>query len=158
MRSARLFLVAPAVTALVLTGASPAMAGGGDHDKDDDLYAKVLEIDDEGTIEEHGDEVVVEFDYKCEDDDKDGDNITTKVTLEHWDGDVEYEAEFDNELKCDGEEQTKEVTLEKEGEDDAEEGKAEVTVRFEDEDGDELDEESEHVDLEEADDDDKDKH
>ncbi|WP_222271715.1 hypothetical protein [Modestobacter marinus] len=146
MRSARLFLVAPAVTALVFAGAGPALASGGGHDGHDDTDAEVLEIDDEAWIKDDGDKVKVEFDYKCWGDE---DDITTKVTLKQWDDDVKYEKEFDNELDCDGDEHTKEVTLDKEGDDEVEEGKAKVTVRFEDEDGDELDEESEYVEVEE---------
>ncbi len=76
MRSARLLLAVPAATALVLSGTSPAWAGGDDngHHHDDDAWAEILEIDDEAELEDDGDEVDEETDDDVDvedDDDKD---------------------------------------------------------------------------------------
>ena len=66
MRSVRLLLAAPAATALVFTGISPAWAGddGNGHHNGDDAWAKVLEIDDEAELEDDGDGFEVRFKYK----------------------------------------------------------------------------------------------
>jgi hypothetical protein len=143
MRSARLLLVAPAATALVLTGVSPAWAAGDDGNHNgDDASAKVLEIKDEAEVKDDGDEVKVSFKYECEDNSKD---VTAHVKLEN---DARYEKD-DVDLDCDGDEHWKTVTLEKKGHDEVEKGDdVEVTVKIE-ENGDELDKKTEDVEIKE---------
>jgi hypothetical protein len=151
MRAARLLLAAPAATALVLTGISPAWAGddGNGHHNGDDASAEVLSIDDEAELEDDGDEIEVRFEYKCEEDDKD--SVTADVELKNHD--VRYEKD-DVDLRCDGDEHWKSVDLDKK-KDEAKEGKEyDVTVTI-NENGDELDsltEEVEVVDEENGDD------
>jgi hypothetical protein len=150
MNRSRLLLALPAATALVLAGGSPALAGGDGHENDD-TYAEVISIADEADATEDASEVTVDFDYKCE-----GEGITATVVLEQNHGDVRYEDELkqeDDELTCDGEEQTATATLKPvDDSKDVENGKARVTVTFEDEDGEELDEKSEKVEVEGVDD------
>jgi hypothetical protein len=161
MKRSRLLLVVPAATALVFTGISPALAGGGDgHGHDDDNWAEVISIADKAQADDDAEYVDVSFDYKCEDDDGDDDenDFVAKVTLKQDHGDVRYEGEFDD-LKCDGEEQTAEdVRLDKESDDAVENGEAWVTVRIVDADGETLDEKRESVEVEGVDDDDRDRH
>jgi hypothetical protein len=150
MNRSRLLLALPAATALVLAGGSPALAGGDGHENDD-TYAEVISIADEADATEDASEVTVDFDYKCE-----GEGITATVVLEQNHGDVRYEDELkqeDDELTCDGEEQTATATLKPvDDSKDVENGKARVTVTFEDEDGEELDKKSEKVEVEGVDD------
>jgi hypothetical protein len=158
MNRPRLLLAVPAATALVLTGVSPAWAGGG-HGHDD-VWAEVVSIADEAEADDDAEYVDVSFDYKCEDDDGDDDanDFIAKVTLKQDDGDVRYEGEFDD-LECDGEEQTAEdVRLDQESDDEVENGKAWVTVRILDEDGEVLDRERESVEVSGVDDDDNGRH
>jgi hypothetical protein len=141
MRSARLLLVVPAATALVFTGLSPASATDDHNGHGGDAWAKVLEIDDEAEVKDHGDEVEVRFKYKCEDD---GEDVEARVTL---DNDARYEQD-DVELDCDGDAHWKTVTLEKKGHDEVEDGDdVEVTVKIK-ANGDELDEKTEDVEVE----------
>ncbi len=144
MQRPRLLLVVPAATALVFTGISPAWAGGGDGH--DDVWAEIVSIEDEADADDDAERVRVEFTYKCEDDD----GVTAKVTLKQ-DDDVRYEGESDD-LECNGEENSEEVELSKEGEDDVENGEARVTVRirYDDE---TLDRETESVEVEGVEDD-----
>ena len=150
MKRSRLLLALPAATALVLAEGSPALAGGDGHENDD-TYAEVISIADEADATEDASEVTVDFDYKCE-----GEGITATVVLEQNHGDVRYEDELkqeDDELTCDGEEQTATATLKPvDDSKDVENGKAKVTVTFEDEDGEELDKKSEKVEVEGVDD------
>ena len=150
MKCSRLLLAVPAATALVFTGISPALAGGGDGHGHDDPWAEVISIDDKAKADEDAEYVDVSFDYKCEDDDGDDDenDFVAKVTLEQDHGDVRYEGEFDD-LTCDGEEQTAEdVRLDKESDDPVENGEAWVSVRIVDADGGTLDQTWESVEVE----------
>jgi hypothetical protein len=138
MNRSRLLLALPAATALVLAGGSPAWAGGDRHDRGDDAWAKVIEINDEAELEDDGDVLQVTFEYKCEDEDDDDEKVTADVKAE--DGDISYEAD-DVELDCNGEKNEISVDLEKE-DDAAEKGdKVDVTVTI-NEDDEKLDEES----------------
>jgi hypothetical protein len=157
MKRSRLLLVLPATTALVFTGISPALAGGGDGHGHDDTWAEVISIDDKAKADDDAEYVDVSFDYKCEDEDGDDEknDFVAKVTLKQDDGDVRYEGEFDD-LTCDGDEQTAEdVRLDKKSDDAVENGEAWVTVRIVDEEGDTLDRKRESVEVEGVDDDDK---
>lgn len=158
MKRSRLLLVVPAATALVFTGISPALAGGGDGHGHDDKWAEVISISDEADADKDAEYVDVSFDYKCEDDDGDDEknDFVAKVTLKQDDGDVRYEGEFDD-LECDGKEQTADdVRLDKESDDAVENGEAWVKVRIVDEDGETLDRKWESVDVKGVDDDDHD--
>ncbi|MBB3084956.1 hypothetical protein [Geodermatophilus sabuli] len=139
----RLLLVVPAATALVFTGISPALAGGGDGHHDDDAWAKVVDINDEAELGDDGDELDVTFTYECDDDDDEYD-ISADVTAKNRHEDIRYEG--DKALDCNGEENEITVTLEKKDEA-AEEGDwVKVTVTINDDD-DELAEESEWVEV-----------
>ena len=154
MKRSRLLLVAPAATALVFTGMSPALAGGGDGHGHDN-WAEVISIADEATADDDAEYVDVSFDYKCEDDDGDDDanDFVAKVTLKQDDGNVRYEGEFDD-LTCDGEKQTAEdVRLDKKSDDAVENGEAWVKVKIVDADDETLDRKRESVDVDGVDDD-----
>jgi len=155
MKCSRLLLAVPAATALVFTGISPALAGGGDgHDHDNS--AEVISIDDKAKADGDAEYVDVSFDYKCEDDDGDDDknDFVAKLTLKQDHGEVRYEGDYDD-LTCDGEEQTAEdVRLDKESDKKVENGEAWVKVEIEDADGETLDRKWESVDVEGVDDDD----
>jgi hypothetical protein len=152
MKHPRLLLVVPAATALVFTGMSPALAGGGDgHDENS---AEVISIADEATADDDAEYVDVSFDYKCDDDDGDDDenDFVAKVTLKQDDGTVRYTGEFDD-LTCDGEEQTAEdVRLDKDSDDAVENGEAWVKVKIVDADDETLDRKWESVDVDDDDD------
>ena len=153
MKCSRLLLAVPAATALVFTGISPALAGGGDgHDNDN--WAEVVSIADEATATEDAKSVDVEFEYKCEDDDGDDkeNDFVAKVVLKQGD-DVRYEGTSED-LECDGEKQAETVTLDQESDDAVEHGEAWVTVRIVDADGETLDRERESVEVKGVDDDD----
>ncbi len=157
MKCSRLLLAVPAATALVFTGISPALAGGGDGH--DDNWAEVISIDDKAKADGDAEYVDVSFDYKCEDDDGDDkeNDFVAKLTLKQDHGEVRYEGEYDD-LTCDGEEQTAEdVRLDKESDKKVENGEAWVKVEIEDADGETLDRKWESVDVEGVDDDDDDK-
>jgi hypothetical protein len=158
MKHPRLLLVVPAATALVFTGMSPALAGGGDwHDENS---AEVISIADEATADDDAEYVDVSFDYTCEDDDGDDDanDFVAKVTLKQDYGNVRYTGEFDD-LTCDGEEQTAEdVRLDKDSDDAVENGEAWVKVKIVDADDEVLDRKWESVDVDGVDDDDHHEH
>jgi hypothetical protein len=158
MKHPRLLLVVPAATALVFTGMSPALAGGGDgHDENS---AEVISIADEATADDDAEYVDVSFDYKCDDDDGDDDenDFVAKVTLKQDDGNVRYTGEFDD-LTCDGEDQTAEdVRLDKDSDDAVENGEAWVKVKIVDADDETLDRKWESVDVDGVDDDDHHEH
>jgi hypothetical protein len=149
MNRSRLLLAVPGATVLVLAGGSPAWAGGDGHE-DEKTYAEVVSIADEASVEKDGDELTVEFTYKCED----GDDIKTHVALWQKETEAYYETKVKGDLECDGEEQTKEVTLEKKSDEEAENGDAKVKVAFH-KDGEKLDKKVEDVTVEGAEDDGK---
>jgi hypothetical protein len=127
MRRTRLLVVLPAAGALLFTGLAPAAAGDYD-DRDrgrDDAWAEVLSIGDEAELERGGDQVEVTFKYKCEDGDRDDEDVTADVVLDNR---GRYEAD-DVALRCNGRAQSVTATLDQESDREAREGgRAHVTV------------------------------
>ena len=116
MRAARLLLAAPAATALVFTGISPAWAGGdGDHHHNgDDDCAQIVEILRVEITDD--DEAEVYFTYKC---DEDTDDLKAAAKVRQ-DG-TRYETDGRERVKdCEEDERRRTTsTVEKERGDDA---------------------------------------
>jgi hypothetical protein len=126
MRSARLLLAAPAATALVFAGMSPALAGDDDwdHHGDDDASAEVHRIGGEAELRDDGNKLAVRFKYECEDNDEE---LEADVKAEN---DSEYKKNGVD-LDCDGDEHWITVELKQKSDDEAKEGdEVDVTVKI----------------------------
>jgi hypothetical protein len=125
MRSVRLLLAAPAATALVFTGISPAWAGDDDWDHHDgDASAEVIRIGGEAELRDDGNKLAVRFKYECEDN---GEELEADVKAEN---DSEYKKNGVD-LDCDGDEHWITVELKQKSDDEAKDGdEVDVTVKI----------------------------
>jgi hypothetical protein len=143
MRYARLLLAAPAATALVFTGISPAWAGddGDGHHHDDDASAEVLRIGGEAELRDDGNKLAVRFKYECEDD---GEDLEADVKA---DNDARYEKKGVD-LDCDGDSHWITVELKQKSDNEAEDGdKVDVTVKIDVPGGDDAEKTRKDVDV-----------
>ncbi|MGY1635195.1 hypothetical protein ACI78V_00910 [Geodermatophilus sp. SYSU D00742] len=153
-RRSRLLLVVPAATALVFTGISPALAGGG-HDGHHNGHDDVWIVDIDRVEIENDDEARVYFTYECDDD---TDDLSAKAVVRQ-DG-TRYESKDKEDIDdCteNGDEQEDSVLVKKDYGDelDADEDAKVRVVLYEDDD--EVDSETDYdVDVEDDDDDDDD--
>ncbi|MGY1821410.1 hypothetical protein [Geodermatophilus sp. SYSU D00079] len=144
-RRSRLLLVVPAATAMVFTGLSPALAGGGDHHDKNDV--RIVEI--ERVEIENDDEARVYFTYEC---DEDTDNLSAKAHVRQ--DDARYASKDKEDVEdCEADEEQEDSVLVKRHHGDEldadEDAKVRVTLY---EDDDEVDSETDrNVDVEDDD-------